>query len=119
MIKRQKTVSVPHTHSCRQKFATRSNEENGMARKREGWLVGLVIALRPETPKHIRGGWSHYTDTSEPVDCNGAQNIVTVQSRFEPATLRPLTHVPALTGPTEERERESLRDGWMHELMSE
>jgi hypothetical protein len=31
-------------------------------------LVGLVIALRPQTPKHIRGGWSHYTDTSEPVD---------------------------------------------------
>jgi hypothetical protein len=28
----------------------------------------LVIALRPQTPKHIRGGWSHYTDTSEPVD---------------------------------------------------
>jgi hypothetical protein len=26
------------------------------------------IALRPQTPKHIRGGWSHYTDTSEPVD---------------------------------------------------
>jgi hypothetical protein len=22
-----------------------------------------------------RGGWSHYTDTSEPVDGNGAQNI--------------------------------------------
>jgi hypothetical protein len=28
----------------------------------------FVIALRPQTPKHIRGGWSHYTDTSEPVD---------------------------------------------------
>jgi hypothetical protein len=21
---------------------------------------GLVIALRPQTPKHNRGGWSHY-----------------------------------------------------------
>jgi hypothetical protein len=32
-------------------------------------LVGWFgIALRPQTPKHIRGGWSHYTDTSEPVD---------------------------------------------------
>jgi hypothetical protein len=31
-------------------------------------LVGLVIALRPQTPKHIRGGWSHYNDNSEPVD---------------------------------------------------
>jgi hypothetical protein len=29
---------------------------------------GLVIALRPQTPKHSRGGWSQYTDTSEPVD---------------------------------------------------
>jgi hypothetical protein len=28
----------------------------------------FVIALRPQTPKRIRGGWSHYTDTSEPVD---------------------------------------------------
>jgi hypothetical protein len=40
------------------------------------------IALRPHTPKHIRGGWSHYTDTSEPVDGNGAQNMVTIQSGF-------------------------------------
>jgi hypothetical protein len=24
-----------------------------------------MVALRPHTPKHIRGGWSHYTDTSE------------------------------------------------------
>jgi hypothetical protein len=33
----------------------------------EEWF-GFVIALRPQTPKRIRGGWSHYTDTSEPVD---------------------------------------------------
>jgi hypothetical protein len=39
-----------------------------MIRKEEVGLVGLIIALRPQTPKHIRGGWSHYTDTSEPVD---------------------------------------------------
>jgi hypothetical protein len=32
-----------------------------------------VIALRPQTPMHIKGGWPHYTDTSEPVDGNGAQ----------------------------------------------
>jgi hypothetical protein len=25
---------------------------------------GFVITLRPKTLKHIRGGWSHYTDTS-------------------------------------------------------
>jgi predicted cupin superfamily sugar epimerase len=43
----------------------------------------LVTALRPQTPKHIRGGWSHYTNTSEPaVDGNGAHNMVTVQSGF-------------------------------------
>jgi hypothetical protein len=30
--------------------------------------IFFVIALRPQTPKHIRGGWSHYTDTSKPVD---------------------------------------------------
>jgi hypothetical protein len=30
-----------------------------------GWLI---IALRPQTPKHIMGGWSHYTGTSKPVD---------------------------------------------------
>jgi hypothetical protein len=31
-------------------------------------MLGFVIALRPQTPKHIRGGWSRYTDISEPVD---------------------------------------------------
>jgi hypothetical protein len=52
---------------------------NGVLGKRETYetnlllllhffFFGLVIALRPQTPKHIRGGWSHYTDTSEPVD---------------------------------------------------
>jgi hypothetical protein len=40
----------------------------------------LVIALRQQTPKSIKGVWSHYTDTSEQVDGNGAQNMVTVQS---------------------------------------
>jgi hypothetical protein len=41
-----------------------------------------MVALRPHTPKQTRGGWSHYTDTSEPVDGYGAQNMVTVQSGF-------------------------------------
>jgi hypothetical protein len=54
--------------------------------------VCFVIALRPHTPKHIRGGWSHYTDNSEPVDGNEAQNMVTVQSGLEPATFRLLAH---------------------------
>jgi hypothetical protein len=54
--------------------------------------LSLVIALRPQTPMHIKGGWPHYTDTSEPVDGNRAQNMVTVQSGFEPAASRSLTH---------------------------
>jgi hypothetical protein len=74
----------------------------------------LVIALRPQTPKHIRGGWSQYddisTDTSKPVDGNGAQNMVTVQSEFRTRDLSITgpTHIPtALTGPKEtERVRE-------------
>jgi hypothetical protein len=44
-------------------------------REGKGWewgveigLVALAIALRPQTSKHIRGGWLHYTDISEPVD---------------------------------------------------
>jgi hypothetical protein len=50
---------------------------------------GLVIALRPHTPKYmyIRGGWSHYTDTREPVDGNGAQNMVINQSGFRTRDL--------------------------------
>jgi hypothetical protein len=40
-----------------------------------------MVALRPHKPKHIRGSWSHYTDTSKPDDGYGAQNMVTVQSR--------------------------------------
>jgi hypothetical protein len=39
-------------------------------------LVGLVIALRPHTPKHIRGGWSHSTDTSEPIVGYETNNIL-------------------------------------------
>jgi hypothetical protein len=50
-----------------------------------------MVALRPHKPKHIRGGWSH-TDTSEPVDGYGAQNMVTVQSRSQTSDL-------SITGP--------------------
>jgi hypothetical protein len=48
--------------------------ENSLWKNDKLGLVGLVIPLRPQTPKHIRGGWSHYADTSKPVDGNGAQN---------------------------------------------
>jgi hypothetical protein len=43
-------------------------QEEEEEEEEEDWLVGLVIALCPQTTKHIRGGWSHYTDTSEPAD---------------------------------------------------
>jgi hypothetical protein len=69
----------PHTHTIkRMKHILFSNNKQGerirrrvksKRRRRRRRMVGwLVIALRPQTPKHIRGGWSHYTDTSEPVD---------------------------------------------------
>jgi hypothetical protein len=52
-----------------EKFKTNTNLFISCFIKSEqfGWF-GLVIALRLQTPKHISGGWSHYTDTSEPVD---------------------------------------------------
>jgi hypothetical protein len=65
-------------------------------------LLVLVFASRPHTPKHIRGNWSHYTNTSEPVEGNGAQNMVTVQSGFWTRDLSiagPTRLPPALTGP--------------------
>jgi hypothetical protein len=63
---------------------------------------GLVIALRPQTPKDIRGSWSHYTDTSEPSG-NGVQDMVTVQSGFctgDFSITGPTRSLPALSGPT-------------------
>jgi hypothetical protein len=39
-------------------------------RARSHFVLKVVIALRPQTLKQIRGGWSHYTDTSKPVDGN-------------------------------------------------
>jgi hypothetical protein len=42
---------------------------------------------------HIRGSWSHYTDTSKPVVGYGEQNMVNVQSEFGARNL-------SITGPT-------------------
>jgi hypothetical protein len=56
-------------------------------------VYSLVVAVRPQTMKHIRAGWSHYTDTSEPVDGNGARNMVIIQSEFQTRDL-------SITGPT-------------------
>jgi hypothetical protein len=56
----------------------------------------LVIALRPQTPEHIRGGWSHYTDTSEPVDGNGATKKLSLSIQI--SNQGPFDHKPnALT----------------------
>jgi hypothetical protein len=49
------------------------------------------------------GGWSHYTDNNEPVDGNGAQIMVPVQSWFRTRDLSitgPTRLPPSLTGPT-------------------
>jgi hypothetical protein len=66
------------------------------------WLVGLVIALRSQTSKHtcIRVGWSHYTDTSEPVHGYEAQNMATVQSDF--SITGPRAYQMLLPGPHSE-----------------
>jgi hypothetical protein len=78
------------------KFMDRMKDERNI-RNRSGLVIAL---LRPRTPKHIRGGWPHCTDTSEPVDGNLAQNMVIVQSG---SNQRPLDYWPtslpiALTG---------------------
>jgi hypothetical protein len=61
---KQKTVWLA---SVEKRKRGRGRREVGGGGESEGWF-GLVIALRPQTPKHIRGGWSHYIYTSEPVD---------------------------------------------------
>jgi hypothetical protein len=50
-----------------------------------GWFGWLLLGYC-FTPTDTKAYWSHYTDTSEPVDGNGAQNMITVQSGFEPVT---------------------------------
>jgi hypothetical protein len=58
----------------------------------------LVIALRPQTLKQVRCGWSHYSDTSEPVDGDRAQNMVTVQSGFRTRDLSITDEIPEISG---------------------
>jgi hypothetical protein len=56
-------------------------------------LAGKVFALRSQTPKHSsRGGWSHYTVTSEPVVGYGANVMVTVQSGIRTSDLVSFDH---------------------------
>jgi hypothetical protein len=55
-------------------------------------MVWFWFLLYAHIHQSISGGWSHYTDISEPVDGNGSQNMVTVQSGFEQATVLSLAH---------------------------
>jgi hypothetical protein len=57
-----------------------------------GGKIGLIIALRQQTLKHIRGGWSHYTDTSKPADGNGG-------SKYGHCPIRVQTSDLSITGP--------------------
>jgi hypothetical protein len=41
------------------------------------------VVLRLQTPKHIKGGWSHYSDISGPVVGYVANNMVNVQSVYK------------------------------------
>jgi hypothetical protein len=49
-----------------------------------------MVALCQHTQKHIRGGWSHYTDTSKPVEVMGIKIWSLSNPGFEPATFRSL-----------------------------
>jgi hypothetical protein len=51
------------------------------------WKIKRMVALRPHTPKHIKGGWSHYTDTSEPVEVMGLKIWSLFNPGFEPPTF--------------------------------
>jgi hypothetical protein len=62
----------------------------GNDKEKERHSEERMVALCPHTVMRIRGGWSHYTDTSEPVDGNGALNMVTVQSGFRTRDFRSL-----------------------------
>jgi hypothetical protein len=62
-----------------------------------------MVVLRPHTPKHIRGGRSHYSDTSEPIEVMGLK--IRSLSPVRVSNQRPFDHWPntlttALTGPT-------------------
>jgi hypothetical protein len=80
-------------------------------RERFGWLVWLLLfAHRHRNILGAASQWSHYTDTSKPVDGNGAQNMVTGQSGFEPAIFRSLAHELTNCSNRARRERERESD---------
>jgi hypothetical protein len=56
----------------------------------EFWKKERMAALCPHTPQHIKSVWSHYTDTSEPVEVMGLKLWSLSNPGFEPATFRSL-----------------------------
>jgi hypothetical protein len=84
---------LDHDQASTENKMYHSHTESSKGSNSGFWVWVFDIALRPQTPKHTRGGWSHYTDTSEPVNGNGAQNMVTVQPGFRTSDL-------SITGPT-------------------
>jgi hypothetical protein len=75
LVRKQQRTILPYPASiraCVPSGLVNNKKKRGVGgereRERERERDCLVIALRPQTPKHIRCGWSHYTDTSEPVD---------------------------------------------------
>jgi hypothetical protein len=52
---------------------------------------GLVVALRPQTPKHIRGGWSHKLTPANQLMAIGLK----IWSLSDPGSnYRPFDHWP-------------------------
>jgi hypothetical protein len=79
----------------------------------------LVNALRPQTPKHIRSGWSH-TDTSKPVEGPGSKYGHCPEFRTSDLSITGPTRLPtALTGLAyRERHRQRERERENHFLAS-
>jgi hypothetical protein len=51
------------------------------------WWWGVALHQVTHAPMHIRGGWSHYTDASEPVVGYGANYLWSLfNPGFQPAT---------------------------------
>jgi hypothetical protein len=91
--KRMHNCDINHTlHTDTQQHADSVETETGITFKMLEYC--LNIALRPQAPKHFRGGRSHYPDTSEPVVGYGTNNTVTDQSGTKTSNLSLITGPP-------------------------
>ena len=85
-----------------------------IAPERHNDLLLLVEALRPQTLQCIRGGWSHYTDTSEPVvGCGDNKYEIWIQSGIRTRNLSvtsPRSNQLSYPGPQEEEEEEEAEE---------